>query len=128
MEDDLADLLSEDLKLRGDINARRPFMPTDAAAVALRCKRSPRRSTSAKELYLNHRGSNINGNTGINGGGNTVSGFIAGSGLKMNGNSKALEINHPKAEKASETRPNPKCASIYLSGVIDSIDAKQVVR
>jgi len=81
-----------------------------AFAVGLRLKRSPRRSTSAREL-LNDSTTKVSQQS-------LPSSSKRSAGI---GNGIMDEISSPTVERQ-------KCYPIYLSGVIDSVDTAHTVR
>jgi hypothetical protein len=139
LEDELSDLLDE----AGGMS--------DAAAVGLRCKRSPRRSASARELI---GGKFVASSTADAGNKmpsvvadkrqefankmSSSSSAVAGSSNKsMTGVRSAPPFVHHHSNFATRTTnvsidavvvEKQKCYPIYVSGVIDSIDNVQSVR
>lgn len=157
LEDDLSDLLDDDGRM------------SDAALVSLRCKRSPRRSASARDLMVNNqkvvtssailddksKGRSSSSSAGPltgtgnrdgmsnNGVTNTVLSHHHSSSLGSTGTRSAPPAvhHHPSADSfniqrtsstittgSTATIEKQKCFPIYLSGVIDSIEANQTVR
>lgn len=117
LEDDLSDLLDEVGRI------------SDAATVSLRCKRSPRRSASARELLL--AGGSVPVGP-INSVPTTQSSIAGRSSINRNGwtmgqQSKNSDFSISVVPSGGHVEKQ-KCHPIYLSGVIDSIDANQAVR
>ncbi len=129
---------------------------SDAATVGLRCKRSPRRSASARELIVNTVDAASNStasiaNIGTNG--NRAQSFesrnkemstsvysststtTVTTQLGSRSAPPTYHHQHLHANRAHQANisadvhvEKQKCFPIYLSGVIDSIDASQAVR
>lgn len=98
LDDDLSDLLEDNCRM------------TDSAALAvgLRCKRSPRRSTSAKELL-------------------SSSSSKSAVAIQQSGISKLGSLDSGLGNSITSIEKQ-KCFPIFLSGVIDSIDSNHTVR
>ena len=131
LEDELSDLLNEDGGM------------SDAAAVGLRCKRSPRRSASARELIGGKLmdGSKLQSVASADKRqefANKVSAAITGCSNKLvTGVRSAPPFVHHHINMGTRTPhvsidaivvEKEKCYPIYVSGVIDSIDNSQSVR
>ena len=133
LEDELSDLLDDDGRM------------SDAATVGLRCKRSPRRSASARELLVNvdlNQTSDSSQATGVH---NPIKRGLSGGSVSNSTQTGAGLLGHRSAppgvhlhrhttdmkqdsSAGSAIVEKQKCFPIYLSGVIDSIEAVQAVR
>lgn len=127
---------------------------SDAATVSLRCKRSPRRSASARELIVNtvDAASNSTASTANGENGDRAQSFdstnkeMSTSVYNSSSSTTTTQLGsrsapptyhhqHSHANRAHQANvcadvhvEKQKCFPIYLSGVIDSIDASQAVR
>lgn len=100
MDDDLSDLLEDGCRVAEPA----------VFAVGLRLKRSPRRSTSARELL------------------NDSTTKVKQQSLPYSSKTSAATGNGIMNDTSSPTVERQKCFPIYLSGVIDSVDTAQTVR
>ena len=116
---------------------------SDAATISLRCKRSPRRSSSARELLASkseaavsvpiscrNPGVSRNEKTSVsnNDSSTTPHGNRSAPPSYQPPNGSRFSYKANCVANAVALEEKQKCLPIYLSGVIDSIDSNQAVR
>lgn len=115
---------------------------SDAALVSLRCKRSPRRSASARDLMMTSNSSTSSQPVIRDRERNKIINITPSSSTTPVTSIRSAPpvVNHNNSLQNSGTRSavpvscapviveKQKCFPIYLSGVIDSIESNQAVR